>query len=183
MTTYVALLRAINVTGKNPIKMDALRSLFSTLDFDDITTYVQSGNVVFTSTSRSASKVADTIARGIVREFGAEVQVLIRTGKELAKIADENPLRLKSADPSKLHVTFMERAPSTAKVKAIDPSTGAPDEFAVVGREVFLHCQNGYGRTKLNNTFFEKQLGVVATTRNLRTVQKLVDLASDQGAP
>ena len=179
MTTYAALLRGINVSGKNPIKMDALRALFADLGFDNVTTYVQSGNIVFTSSARSAAKVAATIKRGIADQLGADVAVIVRTGNELATIAGANPLHTKSSDPSKLHVTFLESAPSAAKLKAIDPSVAAPDEFAVVGREVFLHCPNGYGRTKLNNTFFEKKLDVVATTRNLRTVQKLVELTGD----
>lgn len=177
MTTYVALLRGINVSGKNPIKMEALRSLFTTLGYEGVATYVQSGNIVFTGAARSAPKIAETIKRAIVDEFGFEVGVLVRTADELSALAGDNPLRHRNADPSKLHVTFLERVPRAAKVKALDPSFAAPDEFAVVGQEVFVHCPNGYGRTKINNTFFEKKLGVAATTRNLRTVQALVDLA------
>jgi uncharacterized protein (DUF1697 family) len=183
MTVYVALLRGINLGGHNKVKMEHLRSLFTSLGYDRVTTYVQSGNVVFTSPTRSAATVADTITRRIAEDLGLDVTVVVRTSRELSTIVTTNPLKKSKVDPSKLHVTFLATSPAAAKAHAIAAPSGTRDQFTVVGREVYLHCPEGYGRTKLNNAFFEKQLGVAATTRNWKTVQTLTTLANEAGVP
>jgi uncharacterized protein (DUF1697 family) len=178
MQTYVALLRAINLGSRNKIAMADLRKLFEALGAEDVTTYVQSGNVVFKSPLRSASKLTRAIEGRISRDLGLDVRVLLRTGPQLAKVVDGNPFAKGAPDAATLHVTLLAERPGAASVRDLDPAAGQPDEFRVVGQEVYLHCPNGYGRSKLTNAYFEQRLSVAATTRNWKTVTKLAELAS-----
>jgi uncharacterized protein (DUF1697 family) len=171
-TRYVALLRGINLGARNKLAMADLRALVADLGAEEVETYVQSGNVVFTS-GNSASALTRQIEERIRRDHGHEIAVLLRTGAELEKLVAGNPFLQAGKDPSTLHVTFLADAPGRAPIEA--PGS---DEFRIVRREVYLHCPNGYGRSKLSNAFFEKKLGVVATTRNWRTVTTLAELAS-----
>jgi uncharacterized protein (DUF1697 family) len=175
MVAYVAMLRGINVGGKNKIKMSDLQALFVGLGHAVVTTYIQSGNVVFTSGAKSAAAVTAAIEQRIVREFGSEVSIVLRTKAELAKVIAGNPFAV--GDLAKVHVTFLAQKPEAPLVRALAEHRSPPDEFRVVGREVYLRCPNGYGKTKLNNTFWERKLKVAATTRNWNTVTKLIELA------
>ena len=177
MGRYVAMLRGVNVGGKQ-IKMPALAALFSDLGYTDVVTYIQSGNVVFTSPSRGGDTLARAIEARIARDLGMDVRVLLRSRAELERVQRGNPLLRAGADPTKLHVTFLATKPAAALVGAVKELDFGADTFAVAGREVYVHCPNGYGRTKINNTFFEKKLDVAATTRNWNTVNKLLELAS-----
>jgi uncharacterized protein (DUF1697 family) len=174
-TSCVALLRGINVGGKNKLPMADLRALFGTLGHEDVATYIQSGNVVFTSSAKPA-RVASDIADGIVKEFGLQVPVIVRTRTELAKVAKSNPYLAAGADVAKLHVTFLADRPTAASIATLDPDRCPPDEFIVTGKEIFMHLPNGMGRTKLTIDYFEKRLGTHGTARNWNTVNKLLDL-------
>jgi uncharacterized protein (DUF1697 family) len=174
--TYVALLRGINLGTKKRISMPDLRALLESLGAEDVTTYVQSGNVVFKS-AEGSGKLTGGIERRIRRDLGLTVKVLLRTKPQLAKVVAGNPFAERVKDPTKLHVTFLAQTPNRSRVRRLDPNHGAPDEFRVVGREVFLHCPQGYGRSKLTNAYFEKELDVAATTRNWKSVTKLAELA------
>jgi uncharacterized protein (DUF1697 family) len=176
--TYVALLRGINLGAKKRVSMPDLRALFTRLGADDVTTYVQSGNVVFKSAEGSA-KLIGAIERRIRRDLGLTVTVLLRTKPQLAKVVTGNPFAKRVQDPTKLHVTFLAEKPDRSRVRRLDPKHGQPDEFRVVGLEVYLHCPNGYGKSKLTNAYFEKELGVAATTRNWKSVTKLAELAGE----
>jgi len=183
MTTYVALLRGINVSGRNKVAMAELRALVESLGYEGVETYIQSGNVVFESASRrSASTVQDAIAGAITRELGLDVAVLVRTVNDLDAVLTSNPFLASGADSTKLHVTFLAAPPPAAAARSLTEVDRSPDAFALGKREVFVHCPDGYGNTKLNNAFFEKQLCVAATTRNWRTVQTLAALAHGAGA-
>ena len=175
MTTYVALLRGINVSGKNPIKMAVLRELMESLGHEAVETYVQSGNVVFRSRTRSPAKLAASIEVRITQDLGLTVAVLVRTGEELAALVAATP-PVGANDLEHLHVTFLAHSPKKTAIGALEGAHDAPDECAVAGREVYVHCPNGYGRTKLNNTFFERKLDATATTRSWKTVARLADL-------
>ena len=174
--TYVAMLRAINLKGHNRIGMADLRALFVDLGCTDVSTYVQSGNVVFKS-PKTAPQLEGAIERAISSAFGLDVTVLVRSKQELGKVVAGNPFTAPAAEPAHLHVTFLTEKPETSRVRDVQARELAPEKLAVRGREVYLHCPNGYGRTKLNNAFLEKQLGVAGTTRNWRTVTTLADLA------
>lgn len=162
------MLRGINLGARNRVAMPALRELFEDLGFNDVSTYVQSGNVAFSSPKKPD---AVAIAKRIEKDLNATSPVLLRSATELAKVIRANPF-----DPPGSHVTFLEENPAAAKVKALDPDAYPPDAFAVIGRDVFLSCPQGYGRSKLSNAFWEKKLATVATTRNWKTVTALHDL-------
>jgi uncharacterized protein (DUF1697 family) len=171
-TTYAALLRGINLGARNRVAMQDLRALVEELGGEDVRTYLQSGNVVFGGRALSA----DALAKGIREALGVDAKVLLRSKAELAKIVRGNPFP--KADPATLHVTFLADAAGKARVKKLAEREFAPDELDVAGREVYLRCPNGYGRSKLSNAFLEKQLGVPATTRNWKTVKALAELVS-----
>ncbi len=180
MPAYAALLRAINLGSRNKISMPDLRRLFEEgLGADDVETHVQSGNVVFRHSERSPAKLESAIEKRIADDLGLEITVLVRTKAQLAKVMAASPFA-DGADVSKLHVTFLVDKPAADKVTAIDASKFAPDELAVVGREVHLHCPDGYGRSKLSNAFFEKKLAQRGTTRNWKTVTTLAELTSNR---
>jgi len=176
-TTHVALLRGINLGSSNRVSMPDLRTLLESLGAEDVVTYLQSGNVVFKS-AEGADKLTRAIERRIKRDLGLSVTVLLRTPRQLAKVQAGNPFAKDVKDPTKLHVTFLAEKPDRARVRNLDPKRAEPDELRLVAQEVYLHCPNGYGRSKLTNAYFEKQLGVTATTRNWKTVTKLAELAS-----
>jgi uncharacterized protein (DUF1697 family) len=173
--TYVALLRAINLGSHNKIAMPALKAVFESLGAEGVNTYVQSGNVVFRR-SGGASTVQRDIERAIASEFGLTITVLLRTKAQLAKLVRDNPF---GQSPEKaLHVTFLADTPAKARVRELDPTAFEPDTFQIAGREIYLNFPNGYGRSKLSNAYFEKQLEVAATTRNWKTVNALAELAA-----
>jgi uncharacterized protein (DUF1697 family) len=175
MPRFVALLRSVNVAGRS-LGMARLRDVLRDAGFSDVTTYIQSGNVVFTSASRSGRATA-TIAEAAIKDaFSVDVPVLVRTRSELQRVVDRQPFA-KRHDPKSLHVTFLSGPAAAARVRSIDAARSLPDEFKVAGSEIYVACPNGYGRTKLNNTFFERALQTVATTRNWNTVQKLLALS------
>jgi uncharacterized protein (DUF1697 family) len=178
MAIYVAMLRGINVGPHNRIKMPALADLFSELGHTDVVTYIQSGNVVFKSRSKSAATLARNIEKRIASDLGCEVAVLLRSQEELGRAVKANPfLKQKKADPKHLHVTFLAGEPDAALVRAAKEFDVGHDEFVVRGRDVYLHCPTGYGNTKINNGYFEKKLKTLATTRNWNSVTKLLELA------
>ena len=171
--TWVCLLRGVNVGGKR-VAMKDLKELFEGLGHEEVTTYIQSGNVVFRSRSGGAKKLAGDIQKAIKDGMKLDVTVLLRSPDDLAKVTEAKPFK----GAENVHVTFLDDEPDGSKVAAIDHDAYPPDEFEVVGREVYLRCPDGYGRSKLVNSFWEKKLGVAATTRNWRTVEKLLGMAS-----
>jgi uncharacterized protein (DUF1697 family) len=171
---YVALLRGINVGGLNPLPMAGLRALFGSLGYTDVTTLIQSGNVVFTAPK---AVTPAGLERAIAAEFGLDITVVVRTANELAKAVKANPFG--SADPSTLHLGFMAANPAAAAVAAvtkIDAGRFEPDEFAIRGCDLYLHLPNGMGRAKLPG-YLDRQLKVPTTVRNWNTVAKLIGLA------
>ena len=179
MTTYVALLRGINVGGKNKVPMPKLRSLFERLGHDDIATYLQSGNIVFRSRSTAQEQIIAGIERSISDTFSLDVSVLLRSRLEMEHVAAGNPFDTTGADGKSLHVMFLGGAPTPGAVKKLDPLRSPPDEFQVNGREVFLRYPNGSGRSKLTIDYFERTLGTSATARNWNTVKKVLELMEE----
>ena len=177
MPTHVAMLRGINVGQGKIVKMERLRSSFEALGFDSVRTYLQSGNVVFESEQESAAGLSKKIEEKIQRDFGFTVPVLVKSSKEIAQIVSDNPLvKEKGIDRSKLHVTFLSDAPPKTAVEALEPLARDREQFRVLNREIYLYCPDGYGNTKLSNNAIEKKLSVVATTRNWRTVNALLEM-------
>lgn len=171
MTVYVALLRGVNVGGKKIVMMGRLRETFASLGFENIKTYINSGNIVFKSSAGSPAILSKKIGEEISSDFGFEVPVFLRTSGQLVDIVSRNPfLKERSIDDSRLHVTFLSESPSKTAVARVDSLDGGPDRFKIVGTVIYLYTPGGYGRTKLSNAVFERILGVQATTRNWRTV-------------
>ncbi len=178
MPTYVAMLRGINVGGRNRIKMPVLEALFVDLGHTDVVTYIQSGNVVFKGKSKRAAAVVRGIEEGITSELGLDVKVLLRSRDELAGVVAANPFLRSGVDAARLHVTFLNGTPEPALVQDLEAFDAGPDEIRVRGRDAYLRCPEGYGNTKLNNGFVEKRLHATATTRNWNSVTKLLELAT-----
>jgi uncharacterized protein (DUF1697 family) len=177
MPTYAVLLRGINLGSHHKVPMPALRALLEGHGYDDVTTYIQSGNVVLTSKD-SATKVETAIHDALKKEFGFDIAVMVRTRQQLKKVVDGNPFAKKAKDDGHLHVVFLAAKPKADKVKALTTADWGSDEVAVAGKEAYLHLPNGYGRAKLNNMLVEKRLGVAGTARNWRTTAKLLELNS-----
>src|SRR4051794_39610900 len=145
MPVYAALLRAVNVGGRS-LAMAELRALCDDLGFTEVSTYLQSGNVVFHASSADERKVQRTLEKGIEERFGIDVPVMLRNHKELAGVLRSNPYAKSDDDPTHLLVMFLDAPPKAAALKAAEPQTHAPDVFTVAGREIYLHVPNGYGR-------------------------------------
>ncbi len=180
---YVAMVRAINVAGR-PLLMADLRALIETLPAEEVSTYLQSGNAVFRSAAPNAGAIEGAASARLSSHLGAKVAVVVRGADDLARVVAHNPLASGGRDESKLHVTFLATEAGRDRAAALGatvPGAGN-DVFKADGREVYLYCPDGYGRTKLNNAFFERKLGVVATTRNWRTVTRLDNMARALGS-
>jgi uncharacterized protein (DUF1697 family) len=175
MTTYVALLRGINVGGRAKVAMADLRALLTGIGLGDVRTYIQSGNAVFQS-RLGAARLRASIEDALARDIGVPAKVAVRTAKELSAVVDRNPFVADGADPATLYVAFLVDEPDAGVVAGLEPPADG-DTFHVVGREIYLRYPNGYGRTKLTNNTLEKLIGVPATTRNWRVVTALRDLA------
>jgi uncharacterized protein (DUF1697 family) len=177
MATFVALLRSINVGGRNKVPMADLRVLVSSLGFGDVATYLQSGNLVFTG-SGSVAGVAQKIEDALDAELGVAVPVIVRTAPQLNKLIGGNPYVDQADEPTTVHVSFLADVPSPQKVRELDELSGqfGDDRFEVIGSHVYLHCPGGYGETKLHNSFLERRLATTGTTRNWRTVTALGEM-------
>ena len=178
MNHYISLLHGINVGGQRRIRMEELRALYESLNFNNVRTYIQSGNVIFDSHKSSISGLTNTIETAIEQTFGFSVTTLIRKKKEFYNLIESNPfLDECNGDITKLHVTFLSDTPSSSSVIEIKEVDYGSDQLFISGKEIHLYCPNGYGRTKLSNSFFERKLGMSATTRNWKTVTTLFDLS------
>lgn len=184
MKTFVALLRGVNILGHKPVRMAPLRESLESLGFRDVTTYLQSGNVVFNAPGGAPREHASTIRSCLARTFGHDVSVLVLPSSEIDAIAGSNPLGQPTESDQKLfHVTFLfEAVPRDTFEKLVLPAREG-EQAVLAGRAVMLHCPYGYGRTKLNNSFFEKALDVQATTRNWRTVLAIRRLCREGRGP
>lgn len=178
MTRYAALLRGVNV-GSTRLAMADLRRLVADLGHEDVKTYLQSGNVVFTSAPTKNEILAEGIERRLADELGLRAPVLVRSGTELAAVADTSPYAKKQDDQTRVLVVFLSATPTASRVKELVLPTGENIEYEVIGRELHLHFPDGgYGRTKFTTAYLEKKLGVVATARNWKSVLALRDLTS-----
>ncbi len=177
MPRYVALLRSVNIGGYGRIPMNELRSSFEKLGYADVTTYIQTGNVLFSTTSKSEPKIVDTIEERLDEDFGESPAVILRSVPELLRVGKASPFARSGANPARHHVTFLATPPGKAALAVFDPPASGQDELVVDGREVYVHTPNGYAETKYTGSFLERRLGVVSTTRNWNTVTKLCALA------
>jgi len=175
---YIALLKGINVGPHKRIKMADLTAALESKGFEDVITYLQSGNVIFEHDQTDVTKIAGNIESIISQTFGFPVNIIIRTEDELEDIVKVNPfIKDANVELDKLHVTFLLDVPDPKTISNLDIKKDENEKFKIIGREVYLYCPNGYGRTKLKNDVFERKLNTTATTRNWKTTNKLLDLS------
>src|SRR5262245_783060 len=154
------------------VRMPELRALVEGLGCTDVSTYLQSGNVVFRS-DRDAGALAKSIERGIDSELGLDIRVVIRTRRQLERLVAANPFERPNVKENTLYVTFLAEKADTGRVRQLGKESFAPERFEIAGEDVYLCFPAGYGNSKLNNALVERRLGVAATTRNWRTVRAL----------
>lgn len=179
MPAFVVLLRGVNVMGKKRVRMAEWRAGLERLGFKDVRTYLQSGNAVFRA-SAARDKMASAVKTRVAEDFGFDVEVLILNRAEIDRVADSNPLfpRL-GTDESLFHATFLNKPVAKGDFAKLKLPVQAGEQAVWGGAVIYLYCPHGYGRTKLNNSFFEKALGIPATTRNWRTVLALKALCAE----
>jgi uncharacterized protein (DUF1697 family) len=178
MATYISILRGINVSGHKMIRMEALRQMFESIDCKNVQTYIQSGNVVFQYKKTETQKLENIIAKKISSQFSFEVPVIVKELEELKTIIEKNPFKNNpSKDAAHLHVTFLSALPEKNAIEKTKEGQYAADDFLISDKAVYLYCPNGYGNSKLTNTFFENKLKVMATTRNWKTTNELLSMS------
>lgn len=176
MSTWVALLRGINVGGSNRLAMADLRATLGDLGAAAVSTHLQSGNAVFDHDEVDEATLARLVRTAIAQRHGLDVAVVLRSAAEMEHV--EHPDADGGIDPKFLHILFFDRRPDPAGIAMIDAGRYAPDRFEVVGRQAAVTYPAGSGRSKLTIDVFERSLGVTATGRNLNTVRRLVELVS-----
>ena len=176
---YISILRGINVSGHKKIKMVDLKSLYELLGFQNVATYIQSGNVIFDAAINNKADLKAKIEEAIDRRYKFHVPLEIRTYREIGDIIENCPFGSVDLveDGTKVLVTFLSSTPPKVRVSDIQKHVVAPEKLVVKGKEVYLYCPNGYGKSKLSNTFLEHKLGVEATTRNWKSIHKLYELS------
>lgn len=176
--SFLSILRGINVSGQKKISMLSLKKLYESIGFKNVRTYIQSGNVVFdTTNTTNIESLIDVIEKNIKTTFGFDVPVQIRTNIDLVTTIQNNPFLIEETiQIEKLHVTFLKKYADEVLCSKLQSENFLPDRFVILEKEVFLYCPNGYGNTKLTNSFFERKLKVSATTRNWRTVNALAEI-------
>lgn len=180
MTTYISLLRGINVSGQKLIKMDALKQLYEAMHFSRVQTFIQSGNVIFQSETTTSKALQTKISTQIQKTFGFEVPVLVVKTEELKNIIARNPfLKEEKKDISHLYVTFLSSEPVMDNWNTILAKRLPAEEIVWLDRAVYLYLPSGAGNTKLSNAFLESKLKTVATTRNWKTTLELLRIAEN----
>jgi uncharacterized protein (DUF1697 family) len=172
------MLRGINVGPAKRIAMPALREALADAGFEDVRTYVQSGNVVLSS-GASAAQLGERCEQVISDTFGFDVDVVVRTRKELAEVVKRNPLGAVAEDPKRYQVSFLSAKPTAEVVRKLEGVKAANEEFVAIGKEFYAWHPDGAARSKLWNTLAGKGLGVTATSRNWTTVTTLLAMAED----
>lgn len=179
METYICLLRGINVGAHKRIKMIDLVDCLKHLAFSNIKTYLQSGNIIFSTEKAHINQLEKSIFKAIEVTFGFEVSVFIINSEDLKSILNNNPFTIdKSNAIENIHITFLATEPNTEFVEKTSAFNCLPDEFKLSNKAIYIYCHNGYGKTKLTNNFFENKLKVIATTRNLKTCNELLAMAT-----
>ncbi|EMJ94723.1 MULTISPECIES: DUF1697 domain-containing protein [Leptospira] len=177
MKTYIALLRGINVSGQKKILMKDLSSIFESLGFMNVKTYIQSGNVLFQDKSKNVKELIALIEKKIREVFGFEVIVFIRSKEEFKAIIQSNPFSKK--DSNRIYVSFLNESKKNPDLTEIETVKIKGEELVIQNKEIYFFSPKGYGVSKLSNNFLEKKLNVSATTRNWKTVITLSELTNN----
>jgi uncharacterized protein (DUF1697 family) len=176
---FVALLRGINLLGRNKVPMKELAALCEKVGCCEVRTYIASGNVVFAAPTRGCDGLGDKISAAIEKQMGHRPVVLLRSLKEMKAIVSGNPFLQAGVDENLLHVMFLSDKPTAEAVKTLDPNRSPGDEFIVRGKDIYLKLPKGVAESKLNNQFFDSRLKTVSTGRNWRTVTTLLEMMKE----
>lgn len=179
MSTYIAFLRGINVSGHKKIIMADLKVLLLNMGFEDVATYIQSGNIVFTSDEKSSDSLEEKIKKGIVDAFGFDVPVLVKTKTEIEEILRKSPFtKTEDLEAKRIYYVLLKSKPEQDAIDNL-VQEDYPNELFTIGNNcVYLNCRLGAGKAKLTNNVIERKLKVSATTRNHGTMLKLVEMAT-----
>ena len=176
----VALLRGVNVGGRTKLAMADLREAAAACGYEHVRTYIQSGNLVFSTSTRTTSVVAEHLRKALAETTDLDPAVVVRTAKELRAVVEKNPYVERGEDPAHLHVVFTSGAAAKASLGSLDLARYAPEEASAVGPQLYLYLPSGLGRSRLAADL-ARQKGPPGTTRNWRTVSKLVAMADETG--
>lgn len=178
MKNYIALLRGINVSGQKKIQMVDLRKMLEKLSFKGVSTYIQSGNIVFSSNEIEPYVLEKRLKTAIQDTFGYEVPVLVRSKNDFEHILNQNPYTdLEMLESKQVYFVLLKTVPNSKLIQEFQKLTFENEDFFITEDCVYLYCQSGYGKAKLNNNLIEKKLKVEATTRNYKTMAKLLEMA------
>lgn len=185
MTAIVSLLRGINVGGHKKIRMEALRDLYKSLGLANPSTHIQSGNVIFGAKEKDMARLAARIGNAIEQKLGVRSEIILRSASDLRGVVAKNPFAGRpEIPPNKLHVTFLASDPGPEARENVSKLPAAPDEFHLVGRELYTYFPNGFSGSKLPPSLIDKALlKVPGTARNWNTVTKLLELAENWSDP
>ncbi|MDY7394546.1 DUF1697 domain-containing protein [Aureibaculum sp. 2210JD6-5] len=179
MTKYIAILRGINVGGHRKILMADLKQLLEKMGLQNVITYIQSGNVIFSSTM-SEKDAEKAMKKAVHEKYGFDVPVLVRTVNYFHNLIDNNPyLKDENVDINQLYVTFLSEIPNESAIEKLENTDFNKDKFTVIGDVVFLCFNSKLSDSKLDNNIIEKKLNLTATTRNWKTVLKLIELSGN----
>jgi len=178
MTAFTSLFRGINVGGNRLVKMPDLKALHEALGLRNVVTYIQSGNVVFTSDASDVTQLQKNIEQAFAEKFGFPVHVIVRSSSDLQEIVTKNPFQNQESKESKwIAVTFLATSPDNAAQEALLNAYKGPEEIFILGKEAYIYYPEGMGRSKLTHTLLEKKLKTNGTARNWNTVLKLQELS------
>lgn len=175
MKTYIVFLRGINVGGHKKVPMVELRELLTKNGFENVKTYIQSGNIILQSSKKNTTKIEQLVQQSIQSYFGFEVSVIAKTRKELQTIFDDCPFSKEKKENS--YFVLLSDAPKEELVQLISDKSYDKEEFIILNDCLYFYSSIGYGRTKFNMNSFEKKLNVNATSRNFKTIDKLLELS------
>jgi len=173
MSIFISILRGINVSGKKKIKMAYLKKLYERLGFESVQTYIQSGNIVFKSKESDTKLLEQKIFDGIQKQYGFEVPNIVLKPEEVENALKKNPFK----DIEKMYFTFLAEKPTKENIEKLYTYSFDEEYYELIDNIVYFHCPNGAGRAKMSNNFFENKLKVMATSRNLNTTKKLLEMA------
>jgi uncharacterized protein (DUF1697 family) len=177
MNTYIALLRGINVGGHKKMPMAELRGLLSNAGFKNVQSYIQSGNVIIESSEEQINTIEEQIKTSILNYFGFDVPVIVKTRKDLKRIFDNCPFSKEKKKKS--YFTILHNRPNDELVKIASKKVYEGEEYLIINDCIYYFCEKGYGQAKFNMNLFERKLKTASTSRNYRTMVKLLSLSSE----
>jgi len=174
---YIVLLRGINVGGQKKMKMAELRQLLENLGFQKVATYIQSGNIILHAANTDSVKIKQAVQTAIRDQFGYDVPVLVKSYNDFKEILEQSPYKeVQAAEGNRLYFVLLHELPDKTLVKALEEEAYEGQDFTIIDDRLYLWCENGYGNAKLDNNLVERKLKVEATTRNYRTMLKLLEM-------